>query len=260
MGPCYRYSRGILALFLLVYSASHGMAQGCYESGSVERPSRTGTNVSESQAARVSYDDGETKEYNLIVAAYNGDDIQLSLLLKKGANPRARFERSGRIFRNKMRGWPMFAPGWTALHAVAYNSGNAEQRVKIAQMLISKGALLDADDGTGRTPVALAIAANNEDLAVFLLDQGARVDVVVRKSIDGPLGATLVHLAIQNPRILRALKERGTNMSKCDARGLSPLEWARRCNLTEAISILSGQESVKEEARRVKESSGVRTK
>jgi ankyrin repeat protein len=76
----------------------------------------------------------------------------------------------------------------------------------------------------GLTPLGLAAAYGHRNIAEFLLDRGANVDV---KSRDG-LEQTPLHLAAEqgNTDVAKLLIERGADVNARDIAGATPLGWA----------------------------------
>jgi len=64
---------------------------------------------------------------------------------------------------------PAFARSSTPLHAAAAN-----RQVDVAELLLARGADVNAKDGSGFTPLALAANSKNDVMVLVLLEHGAQ--------------------------------------------------------------------------------------
>ena len=150
------------------------------------------------------------------------------------------------LFKDKWTlGWPVSLPAWTPLLAVAHshrepqpqheveNTSEAllaaqekrqridpklvaerdRRRVAIAKLLIKAKAALDLDDGYGATALAQAVDNDYEDLALLLIEAGAKVNTKTGIYIDGPGDVTPLHDAAENPQLVAALLKHGADVS-----------------------------------------------
>ena len=148
----------------------------------------------------------------------------------------------------------------TPLHIASYKGHET-----IAKLLISNDADIDAQNINGFTPLHLATQKNylnivkllltykasiNEaadkletalhiaskeghvDLAEFLIFNGAKLDI---KDIDGQ---TPLHLAVENPKIVKLLLRHGANLSVRNGKGYTPLHTAVLTKKIDSVKIL----------------------
>ena len=111
------------------------------------------------------------------------------------------------------------------------------RRRAIAQLLIDANADLDPHDGHGTTALAEALDNNYEDLALLLIHSGANVNTKTGIYFDGAGDITPLHRAASNPKVLKALLERGADVNARDSQGDTPLHWAARHN-AESVKLL----------------------
>jgi Ankyrin repeats (3 copies)/Ankyrin repeat len=115
-------------------------------------------------------------------------------------------------------------------------SWNARRQVSMIRLLLKAGAIIDAQDKNGATPLHRAVRTRCAAAVKCLLEAGA--DPTIRNKP----GSTPFHLAVQNTgrggsgsekaraaqcEILQAFLERGVRPTLTDAKGKSILEWAR---------------------------------
>ena len=93
-----------------------------------------------------------------------------------------------------------------------------ERRRKIAKRLIAEGAGLDLDDGYGKTALAAA-TPRDEEVALLLIESGAKINTSTKCYIDGPCDITPVHSATASLKILEAMLKRGGKVDAVDSRG-----------------------------------------
>ncbi|HEU0093568.1 MAG TPA: ankyrin repeat domain-containing protein, partial [Vicinamibacteria bacterium] len=64
--------------------------------------------------------------------------------------------------------------GRTPLHQIADHLNLDGERRDIAVLLLDKGAKADVKDSTGKTPLALALESRNDDAVKLLRERGAK--------------------------------------------------------------------------------------
>lgn len=203
-----------------------------------------------------------TKHQKLIIASFELNVEGVKRLLREGADLNATMGKHPRdLFMNQWSlGWPVASGNWTPLLAVAHshrepqpdrpieNTSEArkdaerrrlaipaeviqerdEWRVKIAKLLIEKGAKLDAHDGFGATALAAAVYRKYDSLAYALLDAGANPNTKTGVYIDGTGDITPLHRASDRLALTQALIKRGAKVNVQDSTGETPLHWAVR--------------------------------
>lgn len=217
-------------------------------------------------------DNPMTRDQRLIVAAFQLEAGVVHKLLSEGADVATRFDAVGnKVFVDEWTlGWPIAHPRWTPLIALASSNrypdpdqptGNSSEarddalrrraeippnliaerdrrRLEIAKLLIEHKAPLDADDGYGATALYNAIYNDYEDLALLIIEAGAEVNVKVGVYIDGDSDITALHRATENPRLVKALLERGANPRAADSSGDTPLHWATLDRTFQSVKLL----------------------
>ena len=76
---------------------------------------------------------------------------------------------------------PKTIPGWTAL--ICACSSEHTTTTELVNLLVARGADINAEDQYGRTPLMLASGAGNDDVVKVLLDRG--VDIDAKDTRDG---------------------------------------------------------------------------
>jgi len=124
--------------------------------------------------------------------------------------------------------------GETALHWAVRN-GDDDVSVKIALLLIQRGASVSVQDANGVTPLHLAIADGHNRMTALLLQ--AQADPLLSTSDDA---LTPLHFAAiyNRPQVIRALSKAGVALNPRDDEGETPLHWASRANSKEALAAL----------------------
>ncbi len=109
--------------------------------------------------------------------------------------------------------------GWTPLH-IAARWGNQ----RMVRWLIASGVGVDVPDSSGRTPLMLAAEWGNVQTLRQLLDHGARIELVTRD------GHSALHLAVirNQPDIVHELLDRGCHTDIQDNAGMTALHYAVR--------------------------------
>lgn len=126
--------------------------------------------------------------------------------------------------------------GVTPLHAAALN-GN----IRLAELLIAKGADVNAKAVGGNTPLHLlaslswdSFVDNVNDLAALLIAKGANVNVRNEQ------GLTPLHAAAmsRNPDVAGLLLAKGANVNAKDDNGSTPLDFAKDGDDVEMVRLL----------------------
>ena len=202
-------------------------------------------------------------DQQLILACYQLDEVQVQKLLNSGGDVNAKYlsKNFKELFRDRWtEGYPAAVSQWTPLLAVAgsdrhpspeyvseklgkkfepvhsnralipnYMLKERERRqVRIATLLISKGADINCENGYGTTPLMEAAVNRNHDLAFHLIDFGADVNVRLQAYIDGPGMKTALHEATGNPDLVEVLLLNGADPLAQTTDGKTPLEYALR--------------------------------
>ena len=134
---------------------------------------------------------GSLKMTPLMIAALDGHAAMGHLLLKAGADLKARDEH-----------------GWTALFFTS-GASTDEEGLAMARLLVAAGLAADEPDDKGATPLLYAVAANNPLQVQFLLDRRADPN---RRSKDGD--CPLFHAVLKgNLLIVQTLVRYGANVN-----------------------------------------------
>ena len=138
-------------------------------------------------------------------AAREGDADRVRKLLDAGADVDVRNANKGRL-------------QYTPLHWAAFNG-----HLEIAEILISRGADLDAEDPTYSTPLYLAVEWGHPKVVEFLISKGAEVNVKSSWS-----GYTPLHRAAWGHylKIVGMLLEKGAKVNARDNDGKTALDQA----------------------------------
>jgi ankyrin repeat protein len=148
----------------------------------------------------------------LFMATLNDQPAVVRLLLRKGANPRA-------------RGWPGRwlgnGEGITAVHAAC--AGDVPPNAEIIKMLVAAGAPVDAPDPHGYTP--LHYACMTDDVEIFKILTAAGADVN-GKDPDGETPLYRACLVDCDVEIIEVLIAAGAQVNATDVNGQTPLHYA----------------------------------
>ena len=111
---------------------------------------------------------------------------------------------------------------------------------EMVQLLLDKGADIDARDGRGRTALIHALDASSFSNFQVLLKAGADVNVIADE------GRTALIRAIEwvpdpDERIIRELIERGVDVNARDITGTTALSAARDCGLASIVHLLEAR-------------------
>jgi ankyrin repeat protein len=214
-----------------------------------------------------------TLDQRLIVSAFCLEQDEVCRLLALGANVNARYGKGDKsVFMDKweLGGAPMGSSNWTPLLAVLNSQTYPEptretanttealakarevmqrfpervvrerdsRRLQITRILLDAGADINADDGYGATPLYTAVDRRYEEIAFLLLDRNPKVNTTTGIYIDSPGNYTPLHRAVYNPRLLKALIERGADVNAQASWGVTPYALALTEGYTDAVSIL----------------------
>jgi len=102
------------------------------------------------------------------------------------------------------------------------------------QALLEAGADVDAEDGNGVRPLAVALEQGDAALTNLLLARGARTDVPVGMAKNAVLWA----VQKDDAGLLRALRAAGADLSAAAEGGMTPLHLAARSGRMEALAVL----------------------
>ncbi|WP_143689805.1 ankyrin repeat domain-containing protein [Wolbachia endosymbiont of Nilaparvata lugens] len=90
---------------------------------------------------------------------------------------------------------------------------------KLVELLLKKGAIVNAIDNLGMTPLHFALKYDNEKLVELLLEKGANISSVDMR------GQTSLHIAVHYGReeLVKLLLKKGANVNAVDNKGMTPL-------------------------------------
>ena len=163
----------------------------------------------------------------MFMAAVNGDTPAAKSLLHHGANPRLADAR-----------------GWTPLHTAAYKGD-----ISVAKALVDAAAFEEQEpptlargleylDNDGRSPLMTAVRSGKSKFALFLLDQGASVDIQDYHGM-----APIFHALMYNDEeVIRELVRRRCYLGYSDHYGSNVLHIA--ANFGKEASICAFTESI----------------
>lgn len=100
---------------------------------------------------------------------------------------------------------------------------------KVVELLIERGAKVDAKDKRGTTVLYCAASATKDSKEVVELLLAAGADINVKSTEEPEEGFGLLHAAIKNsnPRVVELLIAKGLDINAETAHGRTPLELAR---------------------------------
>lgn len=151
----------------------------------------------------------------LLALAGAGKVVEIRSMLDRGVDPNARIS-DGYI---------------TALHRAV-----EQNQLEVIQLLIEKGADINAETAYGTTPLVLAATAGREDAVRLLHAHGAALD---HRTKSGSTALSLVsHSVPIRPNIVRLLLELGANPNIPDNSGRAALHWVAQDANVEIIKLL----------------------
>jgi len=106
--------------------------------------------------------------------------------------------------------------------------------LEVADLLIAKGAHVNAQDINGKTPLRLAVQRNNREVAELLIDKGAYVNT------QDDDGITPLHFAAEcnSCEVAELLIDKGAHVDVRDNIGAAPLRVAAKCNSRKVAELL----------------------
>jgi ankyrin repeat protein len=122
-----------------------------------------------------------------------------------------------------------------------YEAATVGNTPRVREILSESPKLINSHSFDGYTPLGLAAHFGNEETAVYLLQQGAELNL---KSKDGKLNNTALHASIAGNHIsiVKLLLQHGADMnSACEGelrKGFTPLHVAAHFNRTEMVRLL----------------------
>ncbi|MHB1142055.1 MAG: ankyrin repeat domain-containing protein [Sulfuricaulis sp.] len=151
----------------------------------------------------------------LLALAGAGKVAEIRSMLDRGANPDARIS-DGHI---------------TALHRAV-----EQNQLEVIQLLIERGADINAETSYGITPLVLAATTGRESAVRLLHAHGASLD---HKTQSGNTALNLIaHSVSIRPDIVRLLMDLGANPNIPDDSGRTPLHWAAQDANVEMVLLL----------------------
>jgi len=157
----------------------------------------------------------------LHIAARNGMPLVIQTLLAAGADINQKCECSG-----------FLGGGWTALALVLDSSRREDESFKqVFDLLIDRGADVNAVSNSGQSVLIQAIEAGDERKAMKLIDKGADVNARILASLDQirVAGTTPLMFAMRESgmkEVVLRLLDQGADVNASNENGWTPLMWA----------------------------------
>jgi ankyrin repeat protein len=145
----------------------------------------------------------------LLLAARHGDPKRVGALIVHGANVQAREMKQPDA-------------GRTALHYAAggYRMAGPGKHVEVAELLVAKGADVNATVEGGYTPLHVASGLGNAEMVSFLLAHGADANAKDRRGT--PLSAAVVQGHLE---VVKLLLAHGADVNAADSVGSRPIDF-----------------------------------
>ena len=107
---------------------------------------------------------------------------------------------------------------------------------RVQQLVRERSRLIDSHSKDGFTPLALASFFGNADVAEFLINQGANIDLAA----NNPMQVAPIHAAVagKHRAIARMLVENGANVNARQQQGWTPLHAAAQNGDEELVQLL----------------------
>lgn len=121
---------------------------------------------------------------------------------------------------------------------LAYAAANAEDEVfalRVARLLLSKGAPVNDEDSFGRVPVIYAIEEDRKRMAALLLDNGAGVTLL---SSAYKMPIVFVPFLHQNAALAYMVISKCPDVNIRDSLANTPLSWASRFGYLDSVKLL----------------------
>ncbi|OPX97572.1 MAG: Ankyrin repeats (3 copies) [Syntrophorhabdus sp. PtaB.Bin006] len=125
--------------------------------------------------------------------------------------------------------------GRTALTYVTANAQNETFAVKVAELLVLKGAKMNTEDSFCRTPIIYAIEDDRRALTAYLLDNGADPTLQSR-AYNTPI--IFVPFVRQRPALASMIIAKCRDVNIRDFLGNTPLSWASRFGYLDSVRLL----------------------
>lgn len=123
------------------------------------------------------------------------------------------------------------------IYAMPLHFAAMQDTKEMAQFLLENGAMIDVRDDEGLTPLRWAVDKGNLEMAEFLLKQGADKNIF---NFYDEEGVSALHTAIYkgNVEVAQFLLERGADPNLKAKDTLFPLQWAMEKNRTHFVPLL----------------------
>jgi ankyrin repeat protein len=174
--------------------------------------------------------DANDNEYNLVVAAFKGDELLVESLLQRGINPNVTLDDGTSPLMSASQA------GHIKICKILIESGadvnlnpvNSHTPIvsavlggqsMVINLLLEKGAVIDLADFTGKTPLMYAAAKADSNVVGRLLKANAKIDLKDKSGIDA-LMASIINNQLVNAQILI---DAGANVNTSDKDGITPL-------------------------------------
>lgn len=165
-------------------------------------------------------DDNEFMNKYIILAVKKGEVNTVQLLLQQGADPNTKDDRGNTLLMLSV--------------TMEYQD--------IFELLLSKGADTTLTDAGGRTPLLLALFLDKFDFVKYFLSKGYIKGINIKDGTGkSPL---MIAVAKGYGDIVNQLIELGANIKDADNEGVTPLMYAVKLNHTEIADMLLQRETI----------------